>query len=334
MSINNAIILSYIKYIRLKDWWNYILPPVFGIYFLGLLNNPIVDFYATVIDFLCFFFLTVSVAAFGFLLNEYTDIEDDEKAKKINVLREVKNPKIYFLFFGLILLIIISYATLGWSYPTLMLLLLQLLFFILYSVKPFRLKRYPFVAIILDALYSGTIFYMIAFLLSSETNSKDIVILSIIFIWSFVKGIRNILHHLMMDKLNDERLSYNTLATLNKEQKLYNIATRFLLPTEIILFIILLSLFPFKYYTITIYILYIFYFIFRKEYKVPFLIKRTQKINSNFLTDLNWYYENVFPLSVLLLLSYNNLRCLVLLLLYSLFLYLPKYFMEKQTDNL
>ncbi len=187
-------------------------------YFIGLQLSlspaPLNDIITGVLSLLA---LAIPVAAFGFFLNEWTDIAEDTAAGKPN------NAVLLQPFFRTLLLVIISIVLSvvlwGYSYPNIVrwLVLAQILAFILYSCHPFRLKNSPVAAVLLDAIYSGTLFYIIALQLSIGS-----------FIWKYAmlitafglfKGLRNIIFHLVTDKKFDTMAGKETMAHIISEQQ-------------------------------------------------------------------------------------------------------------------
>lgn len=310
-------------YIRIKDWWSFIIPPVLSFYFAGLLckktkDSNLSDILST---FIIFFLLTCFTAAFGFFLNEWTDIKDDKIAGKENVLYTLSKNKIRLICFVILAGIILSSLFISWNIYTLILLHFQLILFILYSVYPFRLKRKKYPAIIIDALYSGTVFYLMAFLIAtgSGVNRSNIFLLTMLFFWAVLRGIRNIIHHLIQDKTHDEKLNLKTIATTNNELTLKKHVQYFLFPVELLSYILFLYLLPYSVVLICSFLVFLLYTANREKYIIPFLWKRKAPIETNFMTEINMFYEIILPFLFLSILTYNDSRIIILFFISLIF---------------
>lgn len=312
-----------VDYFRIQDWWKYLIPPILSFYFIGLLISAHINktFISIIFDVSTIFLLSIFIASFGFFLNEWTDIKDDAIAHKANRVVDLSLRSKWLIFAILLLSIYSLISIIKWNRTsTLLLCFVQLALLVLYSVKPFRLKRNKYAAVVLDALYSGTLFYIIGFNIGSATIVKEHLIY-FIFIWGFCRGIRNIIHHLIKDKSHDEALDFKTMATSMNIDKLKQITLWFLLPVETIIFLLILYFVPFNYILMSSFVLYCLYTFFRKNYKIPLLLKRTSPIESNTLTEINLYYEKYLPFLTLMLLVYTDARLIVVLVFYIFMFY-------------
>ncbi len=309
------------RYIRFKDWWAFIIPPSLSFYYIGLLclNTRQTDIPAILKNTAFFVMLTFFTAAFGSYLNEWTDIEDDRLSHKSNALQELGNFKRCLLFLFLCAGIAAACINIPWKTLTLTLYAVQISLFILYSVPPFRLKRKKYAAVVLDALYSGTLFYCIAYLSASDTLPFTMYRVLGIFTWSFMRGVRNILLHLIKDRVHDVLLPFGTIASagnsLHLKKKIFSI----LLPVEFMLYLIMLYLLPYNWIFITLFIFFLLYLFKRKEYILPFVVRRPVPIERELLTDVNLFYEMIFPVAAVSLLVYQDKRMIVVLLCTLLF---------------
>ena len=294
------------QYFRVKDWWNFIVAPVIAFYFIALLlsQNYQWSFKNSFLPFFAFLLLTIFTAAFGFLINEWSDIKDDAIAQKHNNLIHTSiYQKIGLLVFCL-LGILVSAILIDWNKLGLFIFCLQLSLFLAYSLKPLRLKRFKYIALIIDALYSGTLFYILAIVLFSNNSSSSIIF--IIFIWALLRGIRNFILHLLKDKQHDKHLEFKTMATVYSSHHLIKILNNYLLPLEIISYILLLSSLPYYQVFISIYLGFLYYTFKRKDYIIPFIIKRKIKLKTNILSDINLFYELFISFFVLIILIWIN----------------------------
>jgi 4-hydroxybenzoate polyprenyltransferase len=313
---------NILQYIRLKDWWNFIIPPVISFYCIGLLTTTtsLLPFIDIAFRFVTFLMLTILVAAFGFFLNEWSDIGDDVKAGKKNALRNLDTTTIILLFSLISAGIMMISILIHWHHHMLILLIIQLLLFILYSVHPFRLKRKKYIAILLDAVYSGTLFYIIAVIMGGSSTTNLFPPVPILFFWGLCRGVRNIMHHLMQDREHDLSLQINTIANAHPVPQLRKNVLFIVLPLEISSYFLLLVYSPYNHFFGLSFLLFLVYLSFRKNYIIPFVLKRKTPILVDFITDINLYYELLMPLVAFSLLVYKDHRLILLFALYlSLF---------------
>lgn len=198
--------------LRLKNWWIPIVPPVLSFAYLGILfsgRHPS-EIY---IGLLSLFFLTLGTAATGFIINDWSDIASDALCGKKNGMAPVKPPVRFILLFLSLLVSIISVIVTK-NYFIAGLYLIQIFLFFIYSCHPFRLKRFPLPAIILDSLYSGTIFWVIAFSIWQFYPLPA----SLVAITGLLKGLRNIIFHQHTEIELDRKLPFRTFVICTKER--------------------------------------------------------------------------------------------------------------------
>jgi len=310
-----------IYFYRVKDWWNFIIPPVMAIYMVGLLiNNSIFQALNVLTDFTFFLILTIAVAAFGFLIGEWSDINDDIKAGKKNTLIGLSLYSKIFLIVLSVLIQVLSIWKLrfnDWIFWTLY--FIEIICFILYSLLPFRLKRHRLAAVVLDALYSGTLFYLLAYLYVSKITTLPLVF---IFFWGISKGIRNIILHLLIDKENDSKIKVKTVANSISKIKIEKFLYYIILPLESLFFI--LMAYSFSYIILFSFVLFCVYVIYKPCYIIPYIFKRKEKITVNAAQEINNFYETFFPTIISFSLIFKDLRYIWVVLLY--FAFFPQIF--------
>ncbi len=302
------MIHSYFKSIRIKDWWNFILPPVLGFYGWGLYQAD-VSFANSIFLSAGFLLLTVSVASFGFYINEWTDIQDDTAAGKSNAVRELPVSVRWLFFLIIILQMGVGYYISISNLHSALLFAAQITCFIAYSYPPFRLRKNLYVAPLLDALYSGTIFYLLAININYPTFFHLSTVqkgqLGFLLIWAILRGFRNIIMHLLFDAKFDAEIQQKTIGTHFDRQSVSKFLYRLVLPSEILGFLgfcfiglrtpaVLLGI---------SFIVFIIYWFKRKTYIIPFLLKRPNPSMDDELYDINIFYEVVLPFYVFGLLA-------------------------------
>ena len=260
--------------------------------YIGCLNNAL-TLQQAFPSILVIFFSSIITACLGFFIKDWFDIEDDHKAGKPNHSAKLSLVQRLSILFSLI-----SDNFAIWIFTNTfnivkLLVIVQFFLFIIYSAPPIRLKRNKIVALLLDAFYSGTVFYFIALLVTENGKVQHPGTSYImIIIWGVSKGLRNILSHVIIDRENDMKTEIKTLATQYSIQSIFSIISRIISPLEIISFCLLIYLglnnYTFKLIVLVPYLIYIGYtlYLFRKSFF---------KANTVKLYKLNDYYEIILP---------------------------------------
>lgn len=195
---------------RANLWWNTNVPQVLGwIYFcLSLDEFQTADFSWTaehILPTFSFIVTLISISAFGYLFNDWCDIQSDLSAGKQNQLSTL-NPWLRALLV-LLPLIIGLFFWIPQSKFANALLILQVIALISYSLPPFRLKNRGVSGVIADAFYGhvNPIFITLFFFDANNNLSQYYfyIFIGFLFAASFLKGIRNILLHQLDDRKLD-----------------------------------------------------------------------------------------------------------------------------------
>lgn len=280
--------------IRIKDWWYAIIAPVIAFYFIGLQYSEVSLELHHIYKAFLLLLLSISVASFGFYLNEWTDIEEDIKAGKKNHVAEFNKTKAFSIFFSIIILTLIS-SILFWQYRiALVLIVVQILLLSIYSCPPIRLKRSPYIAVILDSLYSGTIFFIIALLYSNAILTYKLILFTIIF--GLCRGLRNIIFHIDKDIEVDQKAGQKTIAHLVNSQKLYRLQSFLFIPEVLSL---LLIVYPTSFYTFYILLLGVIILLVKINY-YHFYVSNEITKKKKWLAEINTIYEVWLPIAVII----------------------------------
>ncbi len=301
------------KFVRVIDWWSHILPPILLFYYAGIIgisesNNKIIQLTIALI------FISILTAIIGYYINDLFDIKDDLLAGKFNFVAAQSNN--FKLLFPLLIITIIilfflylnHYCSINEQHIFFCFFSLNIILFLMYSIPPLRLKSNLVASLIIDAMYSGTIFYIMAFLLSQKTTNTNYHILSIIFSFGFLRGIRNYLSHIVNDFENDLKVKHQSLATKFGQPKI-QFAANLIYPFELILMVL------FIYHTnpkLTIPVIILL---------ILFLIKwifSMLKNNTKNLPELNDLYEIWIPILLLVNIVYLNHSLYILFIIHTI----------------
>lgn len=295
--------MEFKKVFRLQDWWSHILPPIFIFYYCGLFHEQITGRESVLLIYqilLTAFFTGIS----GFFINDLFDIKEDALAGKYNFADKLPTS-IRYLFLPFLVLLFITLLQLTSEFITVSALnmlyftvAVHIFLFLLYSIPFIRFKSHPFIALFTDALYSGTLFYILAyFIISSPVTDLKTLIYNcnmwVILGWGFTKGVRNYLTHLIEDNSNNMKSGQYTLTIKYGTLKIQKVVN-YLFPIELV---IILCFFISKkaYFVFPIILIILFFFIW-----ILILIKPSFKR----YMPLNDYYEIWLPILILVQLVY------------------------------
>lgn len=230
----------FLNRLRLSNPWRYKAPFLISIpYFLIFLGHIPPEQAAFGILMSCCTIL--GLAGFGYLLNDFTDQEEDRKAGKFNLLLSLSALPIallFLLFLALAILPWVFYFPKGWS--TLGLLGLELLLFVLYSAPPFRFKEQGWLGVLCDAGYAHAVPAVLAaltfFYLGDRSFTGIIPLVLALGLWQGVVGIRNILLHMQSDLEKDNATGTKTLGVRMGSERLERLLKRRMVPFEVLAF--------------------------------------------------------------------------------------------------
>lgn len=257
---------------RASDWKASFVPFVMGFVYLWLLIFQLKPTKHTV--FLCFFSLltTIGFASFGYLINEFFDQDEDKRAGKLNRFETISVGFRSILFMTSILLTFLPWIYLPSNKWSWVLICFEIGSFLLYSIPPFRLKRFPLISCVFDASYA----YLIPIVLSMHTFSIDAEksLYASHLIWLtipvFFIGFRNIVLHQIKDVIGDFHAQRKTLPMLFGKHELFDLLSVSLFIEVFSFFMFFEGLFP-DFHLGIIYMLYIIikslFFLGNKELK-------------------------------------------------------------------
>lgn len=218
----NRVLSRFSNMFRAKDWWAskaallmglvYLYAAWFGIPFLHAVWLLSLSF-CTVVGF----------AATGYLCNDFFDRHKDSLAGKYNFVAGKSPVVLVLLLAGSLLLLFVPWLYLPFTKISALLIVLQLLLFVLYSVSPVRLKERGVPGMVTDALYAHTVpallsYYTFAIAVDMPLQLLPVVLL---LLWQFTTGLRNILLHQYDDAAHDRVAMVNNLVAHIPTVKLF-----------------------------------------------------------------------------------------------------------------
>lgn len=312
------------------------MPQVLGwIYFCWLYNNPdaaqFFVFERDIIALVAYFISLISISAFGYLLNDWCDVNTDAVSGKENRLSKLK-PTVQ----ALVVIIPLLLGCLTWREgisPATILFALQIAALIAYSLPPVRLKTRTGWGVAADALYghiNPTFITLFAFgFFAKVVDWHTLLTGSIIFVAVSLKGIRNILLHQIDDRKKDKLADIQTFVVKNGalfSLLLVNNLLMFEVIFTVILSLVISMAFP-PFFICGLVFSIITYLKF-SGWKLAYIPQRQLKFK--FLYFLNDYYEDWVPVFFLLLLAVRQPEFLFLLLLHLILF--PSFLIKLRTD--
>lgn len=304
------------KVFRGNVWWSTIVPQVLGwIYFCLLVIELQPQFFSST-RFVLFFVSLISLAGFGYALNDFFDRESDAVAGKKNLLVQYsQNVALVFVLAPLVIGIV-SWVLFNANLPANVLLVFQVIVLATYSIPPFRFKERGIYGVLADAFYA-------------HINPVFIVLLSFGFFpvegkWKFffvvsllpvllLKGVRNILIHQVEDRKFDAKANGGTL--VNQTGGLWAVYfLNKLLVAEILFSALLVAFLCFLLPPMVVFVLAFIVVTYLKfsGWKLAYLPSRQLKFK--FLYFMNDLYECWMPFAFLVMLTTRDVRFIGLLL--------------------
>ncbi len=255
------------SYVRANQWWGFKAAPILGFTYLYFYF-----FEFSLTDKVIIFFLSattiIGIAGFGYVINDFYDIEFDKRAGK-------KNPfegksRLFILLVGMILsaLALLPWTILRSNIYIWLALSFQMILYFVYAHPIIRLKEKSIWGPVCDALYGHAIPIIIASLtyqqyLGSNIPYDELWFFITLFLWQFFKGIRNILLHQLEDYENDLSAGIQTLTTEKGKDTIYQKILFVIIPMEIVnLILFLISLHTFIPWTFVLIFVFLLLYIF------------------------------------------------------------------------
>ncbi|MCO5233324.1 MAG: UbiA family prenyltransferase [Chitinophagales bacterium] len=223
------------SYVRANQWWGFKAAPILGFtyFYIYFFNHSYLD---TALIVLMSAITVVGIAGFGYIINDYYDIEADKKAGKKNPFEGKSH-----LFILNVFIVLQIFAWSPWlylkSYPFIWAtLLFQVFLFFIYAHPATRLKEKSIWGPICDSLYGHAVPIIIACLTYQQYLDKipysKFFFFASLFAWQFFKGLRNIFLHQLEDYENDILAGIKTLTTSKGKEYITLHILRVVLPLE------------------------------------------------------------------------------------------------------
>ena len=231
---------SFSRLIRADNWVYSKIPPLLAVGYGAVLVNGIefpLAFQTLSLLFVCI----CSVAAYGHIINDIFDIQQDLAAGKKNSMARLSPIKRFGAVFlsivpGIVVLFLVDFGT-----AATVLLVLNYLLPTIYSAPPIRLKERGFLGIMADALGSHTVpaLFVAVAVMNVRPEAPEAGVLGYAVavsaaLWALFAGLRGIIVHQIADHRNDRRMNVDTFVGSRRRKSLRRMVLRFFLTAEII----------------------------------------------------------------------------------------------------
>jgi hypothetical protein len=246
--------------IRFDNWWYSKIPPLLAIAYLQVLFVHVrLGTLATLLP--CALFSIACVAAYGHVVNDAFDVEPDRRAGKPNAMAHFSARARAAIAGGLDGAALAPGFVAPYAWPSLTLLVVNLVLPTVYSMPRIRVKERGALALLCDAGGSDlvpTFFLLTVFAPVAWTGGREIAFAAIAVAWAGALGLKGIVHHQLADRRNDLASSTVTWATEHDPARLqrwlarYNLAVEF--PLSLALAIVVATVCPLAAAALTVYV--------------------------------------------------------------------------------
>jgi 4-hydroxybenzoate polyprenyltransferase len=347
--------LRIAKLMRVNAWWNTIVPQVLGWIYFSFLSSVVYGAQHIIpcepnggSAYLCpaiFFFISlVSIAGFGYVFNDFCDVETDMLAGKPNSIGKLALLWRIMLISGSILTGLCAWYQLNQDNhirgSNMMLanflFAAQIIALVVYSANPVRLKDRAELGIVVDAFYGHLNPVMISIcVFGFESYWQigkvwDYLFVSLLVIVCSIKGIRNILLHQIEDRKKDEAAGLNTAVIKYGPWRVINFINYYLFPAEIFFLVCLMVIMSIHIPPLIIPLIFfaIISYLKMSGWKIGYADRRL--LEFKFTYFMNDFYEGWLPVFMLITLSVYRHEFVFLLILHLIFF--PKFIMNLFKD--
>jgi len=297
--------MNFIKnFMRISCWWHYKAAPLMAFIYAKAFTNSISPWELMPVAAI-FFVALVGIAGLGHFINDIADINEDKLSGKENFAAQLSLKQKILAGAFLLTLCVLPWVFIKTDSLILLLLTLQIVFYALYSLKPFRFKNRHFWGILADAFYGhinpalvvlAVFSYYGAFQQAFTLNNLFAIAL---IIWLFCKGVRNIMLHQIDDRKKDLLSGVKTFVVKFGGVRTLNIINSLILPLEFLVFALLIYFACNSFRDIYIPFMAFLMFTFIKFSLWKIFVLPPRQMRFKFLFFLNDFYEDWLPVIML-----------------------------------
>ncbi len=313
---------SFSGIVRADNWVYSKIPPLLAVgYGMALVTGT--EFLLALKTLSLIFVCICSVAAYGHIINDIFDIQQDLSTGKKNSMAGISPiwrlcSCLLFIATGFGPLFILNSGLVAT-----ILLIINYLLPTIYSIPHVRLKERGFAGVIADALGAHavpTLFIAISVIHLSPTPGNLCLAVAVsAAIWAFFAGLRGIIIHQISDRLNDKRMNVVTFVGSRRRRRLRTLVLRFFVPFEIMGLICFLGIIlPFSPILVAFVLVYIIseFAKVRCGWKLPLFYPEHPTTELYLPLLNNEFYEVWLPCALVGQLVFEELGYVILLILH------------------
>ncbi|MEZ5138970.1 MAG: UbiA family prenyltransferase [Acidimicrobiales bacterium] len=214
--------------VRAGNWWDHKVPPVVGVAALALASSGRRDASALV-DLLLLLASISGIAAFGHVVNDWADIEADERGGKRNVLAPLAPAQRAALVGATAAVGLVPWIALPAVGSARAALAVEVALLLAYSLAPLRLKHRGWAGAVADAAYAYAVPFALVILLFGGGGR----VAALAGAFGLLCGLRGILWHQVGDLEADRAAGVETIAGRLGPSRTEAVVASWLLPVEL-----------------------------------------------------------------------------------------------------
>lgn len=218
--------------VRAEKWWDAKVAPVVAVAGLCLLARPSVTG-GDLGDLALFVVSAVGIAAFGHLVNDAADRDDDVRAGKRNPLVTWSGTRIWGAALLALAVGLAPWTILDARPAARWFLVIEPLLLLVYAVRPLRLKGRGLLGALTDAAYAYAVPLVWTFTVFAPAGPLPLGPAAALGAWALLVGLRSILWHQLADLEGDRRVGARTAAVRLGQDRTVRITADVLLPLEV-----------------------------------------------------------------------------------------------------
>jgi 4-hydroxybenzoate polyprenyltransferase len=228
------------KYLGWRNWavltYNSIFENLFVLFYIGLRTSNYTDTF--LIDIFVFILFSIFSTTYGYLINDYADIDLDKEHGKDNTFADDSKPKAIIISFFFLALSVIAGMPFADNQDFALLWLIWILISTFYSLPPIRLKERGKIGLLFVVFAQRLVPILLVFTAFNFPFGWELAILAV---YVFFRGASSDINHQLEDYENDLATGTSTYTVSRGKGKVESIM-RFSLETEkVLLLIIMLS---------------------------------------------------------------------------------------------
>lgn len=199
---------NLLTYLRVSEWYDSKIPMMMSVLlFFYVCDTSVFTYHDFLIRYSCYFIFITMFLAFGYVINDYSDIEVDKRVGKKKLIAQMPTAAVNLSLVSLFILGNLPFLYLS-HFTATSVAFVVLTYFLgaSYSIKQFRFKEKGIHGLIVCS-FAQKSFPLLGILFLIKVNSFQFLCW---FLLSFINGLRYILIHQMLDLENDRLSSVHT----------------------------------------------------------------------------------------------------------------------------